>query len=196
MSNSPVVVRNPLGLPAGSVRAIIALAIAGTFIIHLLRGVPVPLCVFFLLALVPPFFTAHGTTIGQPGDKSPLYLPKGSIRLLITIACLAAIGYQLFITDFKLEILAPEAASLKDWPHYLLSLVGGLFCGMVLGKGPWRNWNAFQDLQAWISIVALFALLIEMVIEVINVKTPLLVDRQLWNTALIAVLSFYFASRS
>lgn len=198
MSAAPITVRNPLGLPAGSVRSIIALAIAGSFIGHLFSPDPIPLYVYFLLALVPPFFTSHGTSIGaDPHGPSPLHLPRGSIRLLLSLGIVTAVAYFLYLNHFEFERLAPPARELPLFPYYVLALGGGLFVGFLASKGPWRKWPAFQDLQAWLSIVALFALGVELVLDVvIRPKTDLLGDRVIWNTILIAILSFYFAARS
>lgn len=193
---STSVSRHPLGLPAGSIRAIIALVIAGSFVAHLFSPDPIPLYSYFLLALVPPFFTAHGSSIGVANEPSPLYLPRGLLRLLITAGTLGAIGYFLYLNQFDLQRLAPDPTTMTAFPNYLIAMVLGLFVGMLVGRGPWRSWRSFQDVQAWLSILALFALGVELVIDlVIQPKSTLLVDRATWNTVLIAILSFYFASR-
>lgn len=190
--------RHPLGLPAGSIRAIIALTIAGSFVVHLFTPEPIPLYLYFLLALVPPFFTAHGTSISAtPEEPAPLHLPRGLIRLLITLGTLGAVGYYLYLNHFDLEGLTPSPRELHAWPHYLLAMLIGLFVGMLVGKGPWRRFAAFQDIQAWISILALFALGIELVIDlIVRKRLAEAIDPVTWNTALISVLAFYFASRS
>jgi hypothetical protein len=198
MSAAPPVVRNPLGLPAGSVRSIIALVITGSFVGHLFSPEPIPLYIYFLLALVPPFFTAHGTTIAaDPGGPSPLHLPRGTIRVVLSLGIVGATAYFLYLNNFDYDRLAPPTDDLKSFPIYLMALGGGLFAGFVLGKGPWRRSPAFQDIQAWLSILALLALAIELVIDVvIRPQSQLLGDRQVWNTMLLVVLSFYYASRS
>src|SRR5436190_1513765 len=78
-------VRHPLGLPPGSVRAVLALMIAGLF--WLLLALPdeypekVPLFIYVLLGLVFLFFGSHGHTIGHHiTGHSPLYLPRGILR--------------------------------------------------------------------------------------------------------------------
>ncbi len=196
---STSVTRHPLGLPAGSIRAIIALTIASSFVVHLLlTNQPIPLYLYFLLALVPPFFTAHGTSIGaDPTEPSPLYLPRGLIRILISLGTLAAVGYFIFLNEGSIKGLAPAANDLNAFPNYLIAMVAGLLVGMLVGKGPWRKLPAFQDIQAWISIVALLALGTELVIDlVVRKRLTDAIDPVTWNTALIAILSFYFSSRS
>src|SRR6476646_7082390 len=90
-------VRHPLGLPPGSVRAVLALMIAG--MVWLLLALPdefpekVPLFLYVLLALVFLFFGSHGHTIGRHlTGHSPLYLPRGVLRATLLIVTAAEIG--------------------------------------------------------------------------------------------------------
>ena len=77
-------VRPPLGLPAGSIRGLLALQIVLIFWMLLLvtQEIPIPLNLYFLLSLVMMFFVSHGKSIARRGEgvSSPLWLPGGSIR--------------------------------------------------------------------------------------------------------------------
>src|ERR1700736_4109165 len=84
--------RQPLGLPAGSVRAILTFIILA--LIWTLMLLPkdkvkdIPLYLFYLMFLsLGSFFAAHGRSIAGPltGTRSPLYLPRGSLRFLIIL---------------------------------------------------------------------------------------------------------------
>src|SRR5262245_23869097 len=91
--------RNPLGLPAGSVRAITTIAIVLMFWAYLVYPPPevkVPSYLYCLTILVFVFFAAHRNTIAPEGTKhhSPLYLPKGTIRTLIIVGTVAVLGWQ------------------------------------------------------------------------------------------------------
>lgn len=196
MSTAPIN-RHPLGLPAGSVRALLALAITAMFWIYVVAvPTPVPLYLYFLLALVPAFFAGHGVSIAQSGPN-PLYLPRGTIRGLLLAISLGVLVWQLTTEPDALKDFEPAAAELKDWPLYFLALVGGCSLGWLIGRGPWRNWPAFQDIQAWLSLLALFAFAIEIVIDlVIKPQSPLLAERQIWHALVIGIIGFYFASRS
>lgn len=93
----------PLKLPVGSVRALITLGILGTTWAQLLRGDDVAdvLRVTLLLVLGYYFGARAGATqadklagVDTSDRKHPLYLPKGSVRLLIVIG-FGAVAYQL-----------------------------------------------------------------------------------------------------
>ncbi len=195
--------RHPLGLPPGSVRAILALGIAIQFWIYLFSTTThIPLFVFFLLALVPPFFAAHGTTISPNAATgtmaNPLYLPKGTFRFLIFLGTIALVVYQYYVSpEDLLRKISPAADKLHEWPYLLLSLLGGLTLGFVIGKGPWRGSPYFQDIQAWLSLLALLAFVVELLIDfVIRPAADPLGDRLVWHAILVGILAFYFSSRS
>src|SRR4051794_6582424 len=115
-------VRHPLGLPPGSVRAVLALMIAGLF--WLLLALPdefpekVPLFVYVLLALVFLFFGSHGHTIGQHiTGHSPLYLPRGVLRALLLLGTAVEIGWLYYAhADRLTQRLTPDANHLTQWP--------------------------------------------------------------------------------
>src|SRR5260370_15387689 len=94
--------RHPLGLPPGSVRAVLSLIIAGLFWLILLlpqeNALQVPLYLYFLLGLVLLFFVSHGHSIAPQGSghRSPLGLPKGSIRAIIFLGTAAVIGWRIY----------------------------------------------------------------------------------------------------
>src|SRR5690242_10236793 len=102
-SFAPAPVRHPLGLPAGSVRALLVLQIVTLFWLivafpqeRALNPVNVPLFLYFLLGLVLAFFAAHGhsiTTMGSP-HASPWHLPHGFFRLFIVVFTAVLIGYR------------------------------------------------------------------------------------------------------
>src|SRR5262249_22269097 len=94
--------RSALGLPAGSIRAILALLVTG--MISLLIALPphdpprvIPPYLFYLLFIaVVHFFAAHGHSIRHfRGSPSPLYLPRGLVRLLIIAALSGSVAYAM-----------------------------------------------------------------------------------------------------
>ncbi len=198
------VYRHPLGLPAGSVRALIALLIAGQFSLYLLMpsdkvGV-VPLHVHGLLALVLVFFVAHGRSIGpgQGRQRSPWGLPRGFIRLLLAAGFVAAVAW-LYVQNPELlrKRLTPTSAMLPQWPNVLFSLAAGFGLGLLMRLLPWRNSPGFQDLQAWVSLLAMFGLAAELLIQVF-IKPDLgeAIDLALWQNILTGVVAYYFGLRS
>src|SRR4051794_29926942 len=84
--------RHALGLPAGSVRALLALSVLGllwTIALNPKRQATLPLDFLYLLVLmvlIPAhYFAAHGSTIGRnvSGGSSALGLPSGSVRFIL-----------------------------------------------------------------------------------------------------------------
>jgi hypothetical protein len=195
--------RPPLGLPPGSVRGLLAIQITATFWILLLvpneTAVPIPLSLYFLLAMVMVFFVAHGKSIARRADPtpSPLWLPGGTLRFLILAGTTAVIAYVAVKHPDRLDRLTPNPDQLPNWKYYL-SAVG---LGFVLGYGtrilPFRHAWMFQAFQAWIAIIAMGILFLHLVFEVIiNVSLPHTIDPVAWNSIVTGIVAFYFGSRS
>lgn len=193
--------RHPLGLPAGSVRAILAMGIAGLVWLILMmpadRTVSVPLYLHALLALILVFFAAHGESIGPKtsAGRSPLYLPRGVLRFLLIAGFLAVIGYQASQQPELLkQRLIPK--DMSAWPYVLAALFGGYLLGWLVGLGPWRRLAAFQDVKAWISLLALLGIIVEMILHLINASIPEPLQIERWQEILTAIIAFYFGVRS
>jgi hypothetical protein len=197
----------PLGLPPGSVRAILTLMIAGLFWMLTLvpqpEGAPpvhIPLFLFALLPMVLLFFAAHGKSIRPDGSKvrSPLFLPRGIIRLLLVAGFGAAIGYQYHTDRALLESrLTPNPDDLWKWPPILLTLGLGFLAGHLMGMGPWHKSPKYQNLVAWVSLIAMLCLLAEIVLElVIRPGITQDFDPFLYECILTGLVAFYFGARS
>lgn len=195
--------RPPLGLPPGSIRGLLSLQITIIFWILLLapneNAVPVPLNLYFLLAMVMIFFVSHGKSIARKSDPtpSPLWLPGGTLRFLILAGTAAVVAYVAVKHPDRLERLTPNPDQLPNWKYYLAAI--GL--GFVLGYGtrilPFRHAWMFQAFQAWIAIIAMAILFLHMVFEVIiNFNLPNAIDPVAWNTIVTGIVAFYFGSRS
>lgn len=119
----------PLHLPVGSVRAIVTLAVLGTVWIQLLRGLPTSEVLHDTLLLVLGYYFgarhARAAVATATGPRhEPLFLPRGSVRLLILLG-FAAVGWKLH-----------QAGRLdQKWPPALVLvgtfLVGGVFKALV-----------------------------------------------------------------
>jgi len=198
-----LVQRHPLGLPAGSVRSVIAIMITGLLCIILLlppeQPVRVPLFVYFLTSLVLAFFTAFsgGITV-TPHERPPLNLPRGSARFLILLAIAGTVGYAYYRNpEVLLTRLTPQADQLQQWPFLTVSLGAGFFLGLLAGKGPWHHAPMFQDALASLSLVCMFGLGIETIV-VLFINPHLEADLHLTflENALVAMVAFYFGARS
>jgi hypothetical protein len=195
--------RHPLGLPPGSVRATLALMIAGLF--WLLMALPdayperVPLFLYVLLGLIMLFFGSHGHTIGcHITGHSPLYLPRGLLRAVLLLGTAALLGWLYYAHPDRLTTrLTPDANELNYWPELLLAAFGGFAFGYVVRKGPWRNMPGFQDILATVSLLAMLGLVGETIwIVFISPSLENKVNPHTWEAILSAVVAFYFGARS
>ena len=201
----PIASRHPLGLPAGSVRATISLIIAGLFWTLLLmpeeKKIAIPLFLHFCTAMILLFFFAHGRTISSTEDQSPPWgLPRGTFRFLIVLGTAAVFGLHYYLRgSLPLAKLVPEPGQMNQWPQLVIALAGGLGLGWLIGHGPWRNSAKFQDLQAWVSLLAMLGLAIEVIVLLFinpTLKQDLKVDLSIWECVLTGVVAWYFGARS
>jgi hypothetical protein len=204
--------RHALGLPAGSIRALLAFGVLAYLWLLALRPlyegkppaeVKLPLAFVYLQILMvlvlASFFAAHGGTIGSPISKrSPLGLPRGTIRGLLLLGYLGLAAF-LYHTqpDFEVE---PK----RDLLLLVLLVLTAFFVGHVLtavvrglSGGVLPFW--FQDVQAWVALLALFCLGVILVIQLfINTSLPLeqKLDLPVLESVLAALVGFYFGARS
>ena len=195
--------RHPLGLPAGSVRAVLSLTIVGLFWLLLLLPADmegkVPLYLYFLLGLVLLFFASHGRSIAPEGTthRSPLGLPRGSIRGIILVGTVAVIVWCIKSDrELLIERLTPNLQQLQQWPYLLGALLGGFFLGWIIRLGPWKGVYWFQDVQAWISLIAIVLMGAEIVIRLfIRPNMDQEIDLPLFEKILVGIVAFYFGVR-
>jgi hypothetical protein len=205
--------RHALGMPAGSIRAILALGVLGyLWILALVPGKDgkpiltdqrasqafIYLQVLMVLILAS-FFVSHGRTIGGHASAgAPLGMPRGSLRLLL-LAGYFGLAYYLYTTQPAFQV--PETGPVLLMLAVLLTafILGHLLTGLVLRVtgGLLPAW--FQDIQAWFALIGLLLLGIVVIVRlVINITLPLeqQVDPNLVETVLAAIVGFYFGARA
>jgi hypothetical protein len=207
---APVPPRHALGLPAGSIRALLAFGVLAYLWLLALRptyegkapaDVKLPLAFVYLQILMvlvlASFFAAHGGTIGaHVSRRSPLGLPRGWVRGVLVLGYLGLAGF-LYYTQPDFEY--PQTASFLlllllvlsafFFGHVLTSVVRGLSGGVL----PY--W--FQDVQAWVALLALLCLGILVMIQVfINTSLTEKVEVPTLESVLAALVGFYFGARS
>lgn len=196
--------RQPLRLPAGSIRAMLSTLIVGMFWLLLLmpanKQITVPMYLYFLAGMVMLFVFAHGKTISRPDEPAPLYLPRGTFRFLILVGTIAVLGLHYYLRNQSpLETLKPNAQQLDQWPRLAIAMLGGLIVGWLAGRGPWRDAAWFQDFQAWISLLAMLGLVIDLVIVTFinpHVAENLRLDMGVLEAILVGLVAWYFGARS
>ena len=101
---APTPLKPPLGLPAGSVRATLALILSGTLWYMILKDLPPPPILIDSALLVVAFYfgvrsSAPVTTVtsaptpGAPKVRQPLFLPRGFVRSILAAGFLGVIAY-------------------------------------------------------------------------------------------------------
>ena len=185
-----------LGLPAGSVRALLALAVVGTVCGLLARAPDQPLpehLETLLFVVLGHYFAARGQAPEDPaGGPGPLYLPRGSVRMLLVLA-LVGVG-----------VLVSQQGGLQAHRGlFTLVLVFGFLLGMLLTRvaGWWRRRRPgasrwFEDLRALVGLVAVGALAVHAFVGVLPGPEVLSFGRLGVEQGLAGLVGFYFGSRS
>jgi hypothetical protein len=191
-------VRQPLSLPAGSVRVSLILLICLPFWVLLAvdpQPGPMPLYLYFLLSLVLVYFAWHE-------DERPWYMPWWFFPALIILVSGGLIAYR-FKVEGNLDRLVPPKDHFERFPYLALVTAGAYIFGSIVGR--WINWRQaswFQDVQASVSLLAML-LLAGMTIVELLVKPTLVQDTGLDNQIMVigeyivvGIIAWYFGTRS
>jgi hypothetical protein len=198
-----------LGLPSGSVRALLAILIFATVWCSILvqpnREIPDYLG-DLLFIIMGHYFAARRRSAAEPEPgPPPLFLPKGSVRLLllggsVLVAVLLYQRGQLTPVDRNPGVVT-------------LLLVGGFLLGVALNTvAAWwqdrghRTPRFLEDLRALVSLAAAIALVFLVLNHFFRFVPPDLIGDFLsqWvhlgrlgpEHILAAIVGFYFGSRS
>jgi hypothetical protein len=198
------VYRHPLGLPAGSIRAILSLLIVVQFCLyfllppHLSPG-PLPVYMYPLLLLVLLYFVFRGKSepFGAPRQPAPLYLPRGVVRVILFLALAGCVGWKLYEDwAYVLDRLTPLAPQLAEWPYLVGTFAACFLLGRLVRLGPWRTAAWFQDFLAWVSLIGMIALVAELCLRLfVSADYTAELDRTLWECVLVGIPTTYFAAR-
>jgi hypothetical protein len=205
--------RHALGLPAGSIRALLAFGVLG--FLWALALVPGPkgdgilnqkdasqafvYLQIIMVLILAHFFVAHGKSIGSTvSNRSPLGLPRYSVRVILLVGYLG-LAYWMYNHRTANDFAAPETAPLLLMIAVLFTafFIGYVLTGLVsfLWGGSLPFW--FQDVQAWFALIALLLLGILILLRlVINPSLELPLSLGNIEIALAAFVGFYFGARS
>jgi hypothetical protein len=147
------------------------------------------------------FFASHGVMIATEGRATPLHIPVSLIRLLIIVALGGAIGWKLYTDEPALyQQFRDSVDGLKEQPFLPLVLLGSFFLGVCVRAIAGRDNPpvALQDIEAWLSLLALVGLGAAVIIHLVIGPTTLEGKLSLpnWEAFLSAIIAFYFGERS
>jgi hypothetical protein len=202
-----------LGLPAGSIQALLAVLVFATvwgmLLVRPSQEVPDYLSDLMFVIMGHYFATRkRSAAIGIPGDEvgpPPLYLPRGSIRLILAAGS-AAVAVVLYQRGVLTRIDRNPGVT-------TLLLIGGFLFGVILNTlvGWWRSrvnrgHRAIEDIQALVAVgagLALVALVWNRLFPVVPADEVDAVFKGWGHLGrlgpehlLAAVIGFYYGSRS
>ena len=185
----------PLGLPSGSVRAVIALILCGTLWFQVLKGEAIEDILVESALLVVGFYFGVRSGTGPPiapataeGMRHPLFLPRGSIRFVLLLGFFGVIAYMWYRSRG-----IPEAFTLIL--EVLASYVIGYIASAIIarrqkaGKKPSRALAVFRNANA---IAAM--LLVGYLCGALLFSWPRFFPEYTKN-ALAWIVAYYFGSR-
>ena len=193
--------RHPFGLPLGSVRGFMSLAICGFFWVVLLfpgdpEAIRPPLGHFFLLGLV---MMAFASTPHVALDESAGNVLPWTLRLIFVGGSVAVLAYVAAQFPERLRMrLTPEETEFKTWWLTLLACTaGGFAVGLVVRLLFRRTSPLFRTIRSWLSVVGLTMLALEIGFVLINATSQAPKDfLQYWDAAELCVVAAYFGTRA
>lgn len=198
--------RHAFGLPAGSVRALHVLGVIGIICAMLLiparhdLAIP-PYLIYLLFLILGHFFTAHGISIASRTDPrpSPLYLPGGTIRVIVILALAGTIGWKYYSDPDGLDDrYAASVHQLLEQPFMPVSILGGFLVGVMLrslvGRNPPQAW---QEFEAWVSVIALLGILADGIMRIVVIPSlSQTFTLPVWESIVGTTIAFYFGERT
>jgi hypothetical protein len=198
-----------LGLPSGSIRALLAILVFGTVWALLLvqPGAEIPDYLRGLLFIIMGHYFAarHRASEDPEPGPPPLFLPRGSVRFLL-IGGSIAVAALLFRRG---QLTSPE----QNPGVVTLLLVGGFLLGVAMnaatswwtGRGH-RTPRVVEDVRAVVSLAAAGLLIVLVMNRLLLPGTTNGIDQLIPaelhlghlgpEQVLAAVVGFYFGSRS
>jgi hypothetical protein len=201
---------NALGLPSGSVRAIMGLLIFGSVWVLLATfpDVDVPSYMKGLLFLVMGHYFAHRAGTAEPvsNEPPPLFSPRGLIRI-ITVGGFVAVAAVLFQQGRLLPVSQhPGVVTLILVFGFLIGVLWGRISRWLRSRVTNRPKRLFEDLKAVACLLATVLLLVIVFnhyYHFINIKPGNwydVMERRLGENGvgnlLAAFVGFYFGNRS
>lgn len=191
------------GLPGGSVRGLLAIAVAATVCSALVlspqQQIPYYVQNVMFIVLGHYFAARHRPASGRDAGPPPLYLPRGTVRILLA-GGFVAVAVLLFRQGRLLAVGDnPGVVSL----FLVLGFLSGVLITRLVAGGKRAPSRAIEDLRAAVSLVATVVLVFMVVGELQGLPGEgaihdLYARLVHWRLQYVsaALVSFYFGSRS
>jgi len=195
-------VKNALGLPPGSIRALLTLMTVGFIVVQTARGIQVSLLWFESLMIVLAHYFAHRRFVPlSPAmreklkaedlieDESyPLNLPRHSLRTIIVLSFVGLAIYLACKGRLRDRVAAPVFISVGS---YFLGIgIGAVVAWWNRGK-PAAGASWFEDVKA---VVTLIAVALAIVVQIFGCQQSIPYGDKL-EALPLALMLFYFGSR-
>jgi hypothetical protein len=206
-ANRPLLLPAPrvtkvLGLPPGSIRALLTLMTVGFIVAQTARGIQVSLLWFESLMIVLAHYFAHRRFVAlSPAvreklkaenliedEPHPLHLPRHSLRTIIVLAFAGLAAYLIAQGRWRDPVAAPVFFSVGS---YFLGIgFGTLVSWWNQGKPP-ADSSWFQTTKATVTLVAVA---LEILIQLFGWQHVIPYGEKL-EALPLALMLFYFGSR-
>jgi len=197
-------VRHPLSLPRGSVRAILALCVAGSayWLIanpELLRGLPYegdfPDTLMSSLMLVLGYYfadRARGEPTG-PGEPPPLWMPRGTVRWALVFGFAAAVVALAWSLDSFGEVLRlPVLAVVLQVFAFLVGRAAKRIILRFRRKGYKDSIRRFEDIKGVVALASGLGAVIVFCVTDLPISPGV---REEVERLFPTIVAFYFGSR-
>lgn len=197
------------GLPAGSVRSLLTVAIVASSwaltVLHPDKDLPGYLRDLLFLVLGHYFALRRGQSESVEPGPPPLFLPRGTVRLLIVLTFVVTVVLLLRNQGLRKADETPAAYTLLLVLGFLLGVFSSKVAHLLRRRGH-RPFRLFSDARASIALLAAAALLVLSWNQVYGflpvprdvplgrATTPL--SRYGLEYVFSAVVGFYFGARS
>lgn len=186
--------RPTLGMPRGSVRALLALCVAGCAYWLIARNQAVPHDLLAALMIVLGYYFADRAAQHDPAadpGPHPLWLPKGSIRALLIVGFAGAVGYLVYRQrpdNFFALAMSPVILNIGS---FMLGRLGKSIIKGFFNRGKTKTASVIGDVKGLVGIAAgVGTVLVYGVPDVVPLDL-----RARFVELFPALISFYFGSR-
>ena len=196
--------RHTFGMPRGSVRAMLALCVAGSayWLIanpELLKGPPYdgsfpPTLLSCLMLVLGYYFADRAWGGGEPADgRPPLWLPQGSVRALLILGFVAAVVVLVRSLPSAAEVFGmPIVGVIIQLFAFLLGRFGKRGVVAVRRKGRKASVRRFEDVKGAIAIAAGLGAVVVFCVPDLPMPPGI---REEFERVFPSIVVFYFGSR-